>query len=374
MSWSVKLFRIKGIDVKVHVTFVLILIWAAIVWGAGGAGIGDALMGVVAMLLLFACITLHELAHSFEALRYGLRVRDIILLPIGGVSQIEQPLGKPGQELRIALVGPLTSFALAVVFYVVAALVITGNLTSFAGLPESPTSEGWLGLVSYLAIANLLLGLFNLIPAFPMDGGRVLRALLAMRMDYRKATAIAVAVGQGLAMGVGLLGFIVGNFLLVLIAIFVWIGAGQEGQLVQARGALGDVKVAQAMTRRPRTLSSDDLLERAVDLTLTTSQADFPVVDDQTGTVVGFLGRDNLLKGLRAYGAAGAVHTIMQRTFAVAAPDESLYEIQQRMVAEGVQALPVIENGHLVGLLTALDVSEAYLLLTARHERAEIAV
>src|SRR5579884_3466876 len=371
MSWSLRLFRIKGIDVKVHLTFVLILIWAAFVWGTtDGGGIGEALLGVVAMLLLFACITLHELAHSFEALRYGLHVRDIILLPIGGVSQIEDLPGKPGQELRIAIAGPLTSFAIAIVPYLVSVLVWGDVLGNLAMPSEALTAQGWFGLVTYLVIANVLLGLFNLLPAFPMDGGRILRALLAMRMDYRRATAIAVAIGQGLAIGLGFLGFLVGNFFLVLIAFFVWIGASQEGGLAQVRGVLGAVRVEQAMTRRPRTLTASDTLARAVDLMLSTSQSDFPVIDEATSAVVGFLTREDVLRGLRHHGAGMSVATVMHTLFPAVTSHDLLLEAQQRMLAAGLQAVPVIDDGNLAGLLTTTDVSEAYSVLEAYRETA----
>lgn len=374
MSWSVRLFRIKGIDVKVHLTFVLILIWAAFVWGTtDGGGIGEALLGVVAMLLLFVCITLHELAHSFEALRYGLRVHDIILLPIGGVSQIEDLPGKPGQELRIAIVGPLTSFAISIVLYLVNVLIWGDVFANLASPSATLGGQGWFGLVAYLTIANVLLGLFNLIPAFPMDGGRILRALLAMRMDYRRATAIAVAVGQGLAIGLGFLGFLVGNFFLVLIAFFVWIGASQEGGLAQVRGVLGAVRVEQAMTRRPRTLTTGDTLARAVDLTLSTSQSDFPVVDELTATVVGFLTREDVLRGLRHHGAGASVASVMHTLFPVVTSHDLLFEAQQRMVAAGMQAVPVIDDGNLAGLLTTTDVGEAYAVLEAYRETAAAA-
>lgn len=369
MSWSIKLFRVKGIDVKVHLTFALILIWAAFVWGTtDGGGIGEAMMGVLAMLLLFACITLHELAHSFEALRHGLRVHDIVLLPIGGVSQIEDLPGKPGQELRIALAGPLTSFAISIVLFVATVFVGGAAVADLTSQTPTLSGRGWLGLLGYLTIGNLLLGLFNLIPAFPMDGGRILRALLAMRLEYRRANAIAVAVGQGLAIGIGFLGFLTGNFFLLLIAFFVWIGAGEEGGLAQIRGVLGAARVGYAMTRRPRTLTADDTLMRAVDLTLSTSQADFPVVDAATATVIGFLTREDVLRGLQRRGIGSAVGFEMHLHFPSVSSQDLLFEAQQRMQAAGLKAVPVIDDGRLVGLLTTSDVGEAFTVIEASRK------
>ena len=192
MSWSIRLFRVQGIDVKVHLTLVLILIWAAYRWsGSTGAGIQGALFGVVATLLLFAAVTLHELGHSFQALKYGVKVRDITLLPMGGLARMEEMPEKPKQELAIALAGPLVNFAIAALLIGLGVLLQTQAVLTLPELYRSLGEANWAGLLAYLTSANLMLGLFNLIPAFPMDGGRVLRALLAMKLDYDKATAIA---------------------------------------------------------------------------------------------------------------------------------------------------------------------------------------
>ncbi len=368
MSWSIKLFRVQGIDVKVHLTFVLILVWAGYGWAsAGGSGLAGAIFGVVAIILLFGCITLHELGHSFQALAYGVRVRQILLLPIGGVADMEEIPDKPGQELRIALAGPLVSFALAAVFFGLAALLGGGVGVEPVDLAV-PGRAGLHGMLAYLSTANLFLGLFNLIPAFPMDGGRILRAALALRLDYRRATAIAVAIGQGLAMVLGLLGFVSGSFFTVLIAIFIWIGAGQEGGLVEVRDTLRDVRVGGAMTRRPEVLLAGDTLERAVDLTLSTAQADFPVLDEARRTVVGLLTRDDLIKGLRHHGAGTPVRQVMRETFPSTTPDAPLFEAQRQMLGAGVHALPVLgRDGSLVGLLTLVDVNEAFSLSVVRQ-------
>ena len=369
MSWSIKLFSVWGINVRVHLTFVLILAWAAFAWSdSPGAGISGAIFGIVAMLLLFGCITLHELGHSFLALRYGLRVRDIVLLPIGGVSQIEEMPNKPGQELAIAIVGPAISVAIAIVLFGISLLAgVQSSLASF-DLSGSLVSLGWQGMLAYLAVANLILGVFNLIPAFPMDGGRALRALLAMRLDYRRATGVAVAVGQGLAMIAGLFGFINGNLILVLVAIFVWIGASQEVGMADVQDVLSGVRVGEVMTRQPLALVSSDTISRAVDLTLSTSQGDFPVLDGVDGRVIGLLTRDDLLRGLRSQGAATPVVDVMHTSFSVAGPNDPLLLTQRRMGADNVQVVPVVDGQKsLVGLLTATDIGEAFAVLSAKR-------
>jgi Zn-dependent protease len=366
MSWSIKLFRVKGIDVKVHLTFVLILIWAAYRWsGSTGEGMQGALFGVAATLLLFGSVTLHELGHSLQALKYGVRVRDITLLPIGGLARMEEIPEKPGQELRIAIAGPLVNFAIAAALIGVGALLQAQALVTVPELFHSLGAASWTGMLAYLTMANLAMGLFNLIPAFPMDGGRVLRALLAMRLDYPKATSSAVTVGQGLALLLGLYGFMSGSFTLVLIAVFVWMGAGQEGKQVEVKSVLREMKVGQAMTRQPQILSADDSLARAVELTLTTSQADFPVMDRESGRLVGLLTEGDLLKGLRSHSMEASVGQVMRTRFPTATPGEPIFQAQQQMALGRVRAMPILEGSdRLVGLLTAADINEAYRLLS----------
>jgi CBS domain-containing protein len=227
-------------------------------------------------------------------------------------------------------------------------------------------SVSWHGLVAYLVSANLALGLFNLIPAFPMDGGRVLRAFLAMRMDYARATAIAVTIGQGLAMLLGLWGFISGSFTLIFIAIFVYLGAGQEGRMVEVKSVLEDMRVHQAMSRPVQSVSPMDTVNRAVELILQGLQADFPVLEDDR--LVGMLTEGDVLSALHGQGADALVSQVMRRQFPTARPEESLFEVQGRMSAARLRAVPVVEEDQVVGLLTAQDINEAYRLLKVLPE------
>ena len=367
MNWSIPLLRVRGIQIKVHVTFALILIWAAYYWGIGtDAGLQGALFGVVATLLLFVCVTLHELGHAFQALRYGIEVEDITLLPIGGVARLRVP-DNARQELAIAVAGPLVNVAIAAVLIALGGILQATSLLTPADLDDTMRDAEWSGLLAYLTLANIWLVLFNAIPAFPMDGGRVLRALLALRLDYARATGIAVAIGQGLALLFGLVGFATGNFYLILIAAFVWFGASQEGAQVTLRRVLGGSTVGQAMIQRPQVLTAIDPLARAVELTLSTAQSDFPVVD--TGDrVVGLLTLDDLLRGLRDRPAA-SVGDVMRRQFPVARAGESVVAAQGQLGEAGIRALPVVQpDGRLAGLLTAADIGEAFRLLTARSQ------
>ncbi|MEA2586928.1 MAG: stage sporulation protein [Thermomicrobiales bacterium] len=369
MGWSFRVLRVRGIDIRVHATFALILVWAAYYWWSrvdeGGRG---ALFGIVATLLLFGCVTLHELGHALTAQRYGIRVEDITLLPIGGVARIEVP-DNPKQELAIAAAGPAVNVAIAAVLIAIGAVLQATSLVTPGNLVDSMRDARWSGLWAYLTAANIWLVAFNAIPAFPMDGGRILRALLALRMDYRRATQIAVGLGQGLALVFGLAGFATGDFFLIVIAAFVWLGAGAEGQQVAVRRVLGRVTVGDAMTRQPRVLTPSDPLSRAIEITLSTTQADFPVVD-RDGRVVGLLTAEDLLRGLRDRPDA-TVDSVMRRDFPRVIPAETLVNAQQRLAEAGVRALPVVDQaGRLMGLLSLADVGEAFRFLSIRSDLA----
>ena len=372
MNWSLKLLKVKGIDIKVHLTFVLILIWAAYRWSVStGEGMQGALFGIVATLLLFFSVTLHELGHSFQALKYGVKVRDITLMPMGGLAQMESIPEEPNKELRIALAGPLVNFAIATLLIGLGALLDARALISFDELIASLGHVSWSGLLAYLTYANLMLGLFNLIPAFPMDGGRILRALLAKKMNHAKATKIAAQIGQGLALLMGLWGFMSGSWTLVIIAIFVWMGAGQESQGAQVKHTLGETTVGQAMTRSPQALQINDPLSKAVELTLSTSQADFPVLEWGSKRVAGLIGEIDLLRGLQSLGAGAAAREVMRTRIAFASPDEPLHAAQQKMLTGRTRALPVLNpEGELLGLLTADDINEAYRLMAVSAQLA----
>ena len=372
MNWSIKLLKIKGIDIKVHLTFVLILIWAAYRWSVStGEGMQGAIFGIVATLLLFFSVTLHELGHSLQALRYGVKVRDITLMPMGGLAQMESIPEEPNKELRIALAGPLVNFGIAALLIGIGALLDARALLSLNELYASLGQVSWSGLLAYLTSANLMLGLFNLIPAFPMDGGRILRALLAKKMNHAKATKIAAQVGQGLALLMGLWGFISGSWTLVIIAIFVWMGAGQENQGAQVKHTLGGTTVGQAMTRSPHVLRVNDSLSKAVELTLSTSQADFPVLEWGSNKVTGLIGEIDLLRGLQSLGAGSAAREVMRTQIAFASADEPLHSAQQKMLRTRTRALPVLNpEGELLGLLTADDINEAYRLMAVSPQLA----
>jgi Zn-dependent protease len=348
MRWSTTIGRFAGIDVKVHATFALILAWVALSHWRGEGSVAAILGGLAFILALFFCVVLHEFGHALTARRYGVKTRDIILLPIGGVARLERIPDDPRQELWIALAGPAVNVAIAIVlaFW----LQLTGG---WQPVEELTVSGG--SFVERLLIVNLFLVVFNLIPAFPMDGGRVLRALLGLKLDYVRATQIAASIGQALALGFGFLGLFTNPFL-VFIALFVWIGAGQEASLVQTKSALGGIPVRQLMITDYRVLAPTEPLDRAVELTLATSQKDFPVVSGER--VVGILTQGDLLQALDAQGRASPVSEAMQTSFETADVSEMMEPVFRRLHACACRTLPVLADGRLAGLVTMDNVGE----------------
>ncbi|MEJ2013330.1 MAG: site-2 protease family protein [Anaerolineales bacterium] len=369
MNQSLRLFTLRGIAVRMHITFPLILIWAALQFGLlAGGGWGGALFGMLATVILFGIVVLHEFGHSFAAQHYGIEVKQIVILPIGGVAQIAEIPEDPKKEFVIAIAGPAVNFILAAVLSGV--LLVSGVDLRLSGLPDMLFNLQWMGigaLLGYVFAANLLLGLFNLLPAFPMDGGRILRAFLATRMAYPVATATAAGIGQGLAFLIGLWAFLRGDFFLVLIAIFIYSGANQERQMVVTRSILADFKVTDAYSRQAQSLAPGDSLQRAIDLTLAGFQSDFPVCDERG--LVGMLTHTRLLDVLSRHGSNLPVEQAMETDFRPLHPDLPLVEAQRILAESRTDALPVIERGSFVGLLTQRDLTEVFRLAAFQPER-----
>lgn len=358
MKWSTTIGRFAGIDVKVHATFLLILVWVAITHWRAEQSLQAIAAGVFFILALFFCVVLHEYGHALTARRYGVKTRDIILLPIGGVARLERIPDNPRQELWIALAGPAVNVAIAIV------LALWLQLSATWQPVEELTVTGG-SFAERLLVVNVFLVVFNLIPAFPMDGGRVLRALLGLKLDYARATQIAASVGQALALVFGFVGLFANPFL-VFIALFIWIGAAQESSLVQIKSALGGIPVHQAMITDFRILEPNDTLGSAVDLTLATSQKDFPVVTG--GQVTGILTQGDLLKALDTSGRGSRVRDAMQTTFEIAEISEMMEPVFQRLQACACHTLPVVAGGHLAGLVTMDNVGE-FLSIRAALEK-----
>jgi Zn-dependent protease/CBS domain-containing protein len=359
MGWSLPIFRIAGIQLRIHVTFVLLIAWLAFGYYAQG-GSPAAAEGVIFVLLLFLCVVLHEFGHALAAKAFGINTPDITLLPIGGVARLERMPEEPKQELLIAVAGPAVNVVIAL------GLFVAGG--SFINPFVNPAAPERVGLVSQLLIINVLLVAFNLLPAFPMDGGRVLRALLAIRMSYARATQIAATVGQGFAFVFGFIGLIWNPFL-IFIALFVYIGASQEAALAQMKDVSRRFPVSSAMVREFRTLPENATLEEAVDALLATSQHDFPVVDE-TGNVAGVLTRRDLIAALRRNDPALRVGDVMRRNIPTVTTGTRFEEAFRIMQECNCPAVPVLDSmKRLVGLLTPENVTELMMIQSAMPRR-----
>jgi stage IV sporulation protein FB len=355
MGWSLPLGRIAGTDVRVHITFFLLLAWYGI--SAGIAGGQEAALGSVAFLIaVFACVLAHEFGHVLMARRFGIRTRDVTLLPIGGLASMERMPSSSGQELLVALAGPAVNVAIALLL--VAGLGVSVNAVDLTALQIWDMQS----FLQRLAIVNIMLVLFNLLPAFPMDGGRVLRALLAMALPRAKATRIAATIGQVLAFGLGFLGLF-GNPLLLLVAFFVFMAAGQEAYAVELDEATRQSPTRSATITAFESLGVQATVARAVELLLATSQREFPVVDG-TGALRGVLTRDGIIKALAQGGPDTPVTEVMERDVPAISSQAPLPEAI-RLLNESARSLIGVHDrdGRISGILTQENVAE-YMLVT----------
>jgi Zn-dependent protease/CBS domain-containing protein len=361
MGWSIKLGRIAGIPVQMHLTFLLLLAWVGWShWQRDGTS-QAVITGVAFILALFGCVLLHELGHALTARKYGIKTKDITLLPIGGVARLEKMPDDPRQELWVALAGPAVNVVIAALLF--GWLQISGGWQPVEQLGVARGS-----FVERLMIVNLFLIGFNLLPAFPMDGGRVLRALLAMRMEYSRATQAAANIGQMMAVLFGVAGLF-GNPFLLLIAFFVWIGAAQEASAVQVKSVMGEVPVERAMQTNYKVLSPADTLARVTELLLEGAQQDFPVV--WGSEVIGILTRADLMPALAQRDPQTPVSEVMRRDFCTANADEMLEPVFARLGAEQCRTMPVLRDGRLAGLLTMENVGEWVMVQSALRTKQD---
>jgi Zn-dependent protease/CBS domain-containing protein len=355
MPWALRLGKIAGTEVRIHLTFFLLLAFLGLSYYQQG-GTSAAVHGVLLTSLVFLCVLLHEFGHAFAARRYGIRTPDITLFPFGGVARLERMPEKPSEEIFVAIAGPLVNVAIA-----------TGLWLALGGF-RWPSAEVLLKLSTTvpggLLLVNIVLVLFNLLPAFPMDGGRVLRALLAMKMDHSRATQIAARIGQFLAIGLGFLGLF-GNPMLILVAFFVFAAAASEAGAAQLKSVSNGLRVSAAMVTRFQTLPRNASLREASDVLLRTSQHEFPVVDPD-GTLRGLFTRDDLLTALRQSGPDSPVTEVMHTDFPLVHPGTPFEHAFTLMQQRGSQALPVTDaEGRLVGLFTLENVGEMMLVRKA---------
>jgi Zn-dependent protease/predicted transcriptional regulator len=379
MGNSLKIARIWGVDIQVHWSFILILFYGAFLFGRNASSLAaGAIYGVVVILLLFVCVVLHEFGHAIMAKYFGVNVPHITLLPIGGVAQLERMPRKPMQEFLIAIAGPAVNFALAAVLLPAALLVVsmsigTGSMWALvSALMRTAQSMSVGGLLLTLAGTNLLLGIFNLLPAFPMDGGRILRALLALRLRYVPATRIAVLIGRGMAILFAIWGISGGGIFLLLVAFFVYVGGRGELEAVQSRYVLKDFSARQAVNKDAHVLYTSEPISRAVDYIMTTYQGDFPV-HDLGNNLVGVLTRPRLVATLRGQGQDGRIVDVMipRARVPVTGGDTTLADVWEQMLEAGSRVIIVQDQDQFLGLITLDDISELIQVMGAAKERED---
>lgn len=355
IAGSVRLF---GVPVRFHFTFWLLVIWLVVMTADGSQSWAGAALFVLG---LFASILLHEAGHALAARRFGIATQEIVMLPIGGLARLErQP--RASEEFWVAFAGPLVNFALGLALLGVT--LLQGGRVALEHWREAADGN----ILSRLAVANLVLALFNLLPAFPMDGGRVLRSLLAERRPVEEATRITARVGIGAAALMALFGLLEANFLLLFVALFIYIGAMQESIAATAQALMHGARVRDAMVTDFRTLSHGDTIRDAAELLLATSQQDFPVMAGPR--VTGLLSRSHLLRALAAEGPDGYVASAMDRDFIRLAPDMDLAEAAASL--GGASCGLVFEEDRLIGMLTSENLSEFLVLRKLRADRASM--
>jgi Zn-dependent protease/CBS domain-containing protein len=355
MKWSWKLCRVAGIGVFLHWTFLVFIGWLVMFHLQAGNNLVAAIEGVGLVLAIFACVLLHEFGHALMARRFGIRTLDITLLPIGGIARLERLPENPKQELSVALAGPAVNIVIAGLLFV--------WLAVWDGVASHWPLDVHADFLTKLMVTNALLAAFNLLPAFPMDGGRVLRALLAHRLDYVRATQIATTVGQAMAIMFGVLGVFF-NWFMLFIALFVYIGAEQESRLVQTQALLKDAPARDAMITRFRVLSRNATLSEAAKELLSGTQEDFPVVDDND-QVVGVLTRGQLVGALAEFGPRLRVSEAMRHDCITVDEEETLKNTFEIMREQGCSSLAVVRDGQLVGVVTLENIGDWIMVQSA---------
>ncbi|WP_263785514.1 site-2 protease family protein [Salinibacter grassmerensis] len=361
MKRSLRVGSVAGIGIFLHWTFLLLVAAIFAYYYVQSQSLGAALSGVGLILGVFVCVILHELGHALTARRFGVPTRSITLYPIGGLARLERIPSEPMKEFWIAIGGPAVNVVIA--FALALVLLVTGGTLA----PEVLEAPGSHALASLMWI-NAVLAIFNMLPAFPMDGGRVLRALLALRWDYAQATQTAANVGQGMAVLFGLFGIMTWNPVLLFIALFVYVGAQQESKQAMYRAFTEGTPVREAMVTRFATLMVDDTLDDAVDALLAGTDHDFPVLEE--GAVVGLLRRKQLIQALSERGRDTPVGEAADADCFTTAPSAPLDEVFQQMNARSCSTVPVVEGGQLVGLLTLENVGELIMVSSALETRS----
>ncbi|MFD0863792.1 site-2 protease family protein [Sungkyunkwania multivorans] len=357
MKGILKLGTISGIRIEVHWTFIFLIVWVIYIEVKRGGSFESAMIHMAFILVLFACVVLHELGHALMARRYGIATQKITLLPIGGVASLEKMPKEPREELLVAIAGPLVNVGIALLLLIVVPWQQYVQLNA-EELEQMFSTISLQNFLFYLLVANLILVVFNLIPAFPMDGGRVLRAILAMGMNRRRATSIAAGLGQLLAIGFFVFGIFFNPFL-ILIALFIFLGAAGENQMEQQLSLLEGYTIKDAMLTNITKLSPSTQIKEVVELLIAGTERDFVVVDDQD-ELLGVLLHGEIVKNVKNHNLP--IDSIMNKDLTVLEANTPLKEALSAMALEKKKFFPVIENNHLAGAIDQTNLSEFILL------------
>ena len=350
MKGSIKLFKVFGISINIHITFFLLL--ALVI--PGGIKWVSLVIGV------FFFVTVHELCHSLMAKYFGIPVREITLLPIGGISSMARIPEKPIQEFLISIAGPLSNVVVIVVFFFPLRYLLGTEVLFHYPL----STQTWPLTVAYLYWLNLMLAGFNLLPAFPMDGGRVLRSLLATRMSYQKATKVAVNFGHAFALIFAYMGIVRLNIILLIIAVFIYTSASGEELQVDVKETLKKFRVRDILPRDFISLDRAMTLAKVLEIIFHSHQEDFPVLDGKM--LAGFMTRQDIMHNMHQYGPGKQVGEVMRKVFPTLKDSDHLIKVQNVMHEKGMRALPVLKDGEVVGIVTIEDISRVYALSSQR--------
>jgi Zn-dependent protease len=360
MKGGMPLFRFRGIRVFVHWTFLLLPAWIAFGGFTEGRDLPTILSHIGLVLIVFFCVILHEFGHALTAQHFGIGTRDITLLPIGGVASLERMPEEPRQEFLITVAGPLVNLAIAALGFIVIAAMGISMFFSDAML----AAGSWSSVLMFIVGANLLLFLFNLIPAFPMDGGRILRSLLSMRMPREKATRIAAGLGRALAVVFGVYGLLNGQIFLALIGVFIFFAAGAEARNVQQQSMLRGIRVREVMRTRFWSMPAQATVQQAINDLL--AGGDRVLVVMENDRFIGLLQRDDLMQAVAEGRADATLRELPIHEAPGVDPGEGAHASYQTMLTGGHPILPVIENGLLIGILEPENLAEFIQLKQAR--------
>lgn len=344
-NWSISAGRLFGVELRIHATFALLLIFLLATEYARGGTRGE-VRSLLLVVIIFGSVILHELGHAVTAMKFGVVVRSIVLLPIGGVTLMDdqtRSMPNPGRDIRISLAGPMVNLVLAI-FFGTGVLIFLPKVNLFAQPWVSSAS-----LIRSLVWTNFFLGAFNLVPAYPLDGGHMLRAWLSYRMDHLAATRRSVIIGQMFALTLLMVGAGIRDSWMVMIAVFLFMGAQIENRSAVFQSVLEQIRMEDVMLTDFKTLSPADTLEDALHKVVHSLQDDFPVV--RGGDMVGTISRQRIMETLRVQGN-GYVQGAMNRFFQIAQRTETLASVFRRIGQTGISIVPVVDGEHLVGIVT----------------------